>query len=157
MLRGRDQTERDHTALVKGRAVGRADPRGTRAAQAPAVGMPMLVLLALALSVGAAYVLRRKAASATARLAVVAAATVLAGIAYTPHPQRCGQQRSVQDTNDPDVGRDCRCGAGQSVLECAADRGHRHRMRCRGNPALAPCVVGRSLAGGAACHLPVCA
>jgi hypothetical protein len=52
MLRGRDQTERDHTALVKGRAVGRADPRGTRAAQAPAVGMPMLVLLALALSVG---------------------------------------------------------------------------------------------------------
>ena len=107
--------------------------------------------------------LRRKAASATARLAVVAAATILAGIAYAGghnvvvvSGDEC-KMRTTQTYNAATPTElDNQCSIPLLIeaidTECGAGMGS-----ASGEPdALPNCVVGQILAGGAACHLLAC-
>ena len=125
-------------------------------AAAPAVGMPMLVLLALALSFGAMYVLRRKAANATVRLAVVATAALLAGIAYATMPSVMvsGDQCRMRTTQTWDSGYatmlENQCS--NTLLIEAIDPGCDHLDA----PSLPACVPGQPLAADTACYLPEC-
>ncbi|HVO25988.1 MAG TPA: hypothetical protein VMW56_20405 [Candidatus Margulisiibacteriota bacterium] len=129
-------------------------------AAAPALGLPMLGLLAVALSVGAVHVLRRKAASATAKLAVVAVVISLAGAAYAPIPTVVvsNEQCTVRTTQMWDS-------SNPAVLEnrCSNDLVIEAIMACEpglGSAAvvdeLPVCVVGQILAADGACDLPVC-
>jgi apolipoprotein N-acyltransferase len=136
-------------------------------AAAPAVGMPMLVLLALALSVGAVYVLRRKAASTTARLALVAAAIIVASIAYATIPMPSvvvsGEQCAMRTTQTWNAATptelDNQCSNALLIeaiaTQCPEEDG---TMGTAGGKvdALPSCVPGQTLAAGAACDLPVC-
>jgi len=129
---------------------------------APAVGMPQLVGIALALGVGAMSVLRRKAARATIKLAVVGAAIMLAGIAYAVVPlpsvpvsgNQCGMQTTQTWASAVPTTLDNQCP--NALLIVAIDAcGERDTASAEFNT-LPTCVVGQTLAAGTACDLPMC-
>ncbi|HVO25986.1 MAG TPA: midcut-by-XrtH protein [Candidatus Margulisiibacteriota bacterium] len=129
---------------------------------APALGTTMLVLLAVALTVGAVCVLRRKAARVASTLALVAAVIGLAGLAYagfatvTVSGGQC-TMRTTQIWNalNPTL-LENQCGnelliEAIDLTSCTDDLG-------TAAPDLFPfCVVGQTLAAGASCELPQCA
>jgi len=130
-------------------------------AAAPAIGMPMLVLLALVLSVGAVYVLRRKAASATARLAGMAAVIIVAGIAYaTTNVVVSGAQCTMRTTQmwNAIYPKMLENQCSNALLLEVIDPDCNFLTGSAGAPldSFPSCVMGQTLAAGAICHLPIC-
>ena len=128
---------------------------------APALGTTMLVLLAVALTVGAVCVLRRKAARVASTVAVVVAVSGLAGLAFagfftvTVSGGQC-TMRTTQIWNalNPAL-LENQCGNGLLIeaidlTSCTDD------LRTAAADMFPSCVVGQTLAAGASCELPQC-
>ena len=124
---------------------------------APAIGMPLLALLTVLLAGGGAYLLRRKAGGAIAKVVFVAALTALAGLAYAfpPGPNlipvagaQCGMQ-TVQTFN-PLIENTLvsNCPNAIQILSIQAN--------CEDPPGPGPCSEGQVLNNGQSCTLPVC-
>lgn len=121
---------------------------------APAVGMPLLALLAVMLAGGGAYLLRRAAGGAIAKVGLVAALTALAGLAYA-FPNLI-----------PVEGAQCRMQAVQTFDPFSLNTLVSHcpnqiriisiQVTCEDPPSPSPCSVGQVLANGDACTLPTC-
>jgi apolipoprotein N-acyltransferase len=133
--------------------------------QAPALGMSVIVVLAVAMAGVGVYRLRRTVAGRIVGFVLVAAATVLAGLVYAVAPATImisGADCTMRTTNAFDplepnmLMSDCSnlirivdiqvsCDAGMSSFNSA--------------PTIAPpadCSVGQTLANGGACGLPSC-
>lgn len=122
---------------------------------APAIGLPAMVLVALALGVGAVYLLRHR--SPSVRLVAVAAAMMLASIAYaTVSVEVSGPECDVRTTHTwnplTSTSLDNQCSNALLIvaleLDCISGTGM--------SSTIPDCVVGATLEAGASCALPLC-
>ena len=127
-------------------------------AAAPAMGMPLLALLAVVLAGGGAYLLRRAAGGAVAKVGFVAALTALAGVGYafifigitiTVEGAQC-RIRAVQ-VFDPTADNTLvsHCPNQIQIVSIQV-------VPCPGFDPPGSCSVGQVLADGDACTLPTC-
>jgi Pretoxin HINT domain len=127
-------------------------------AAAPAMGMPLLALLAVVLAGGGAYLLRRAARGAIAKVGFVAALTALAGLGYAFIPSgititidgaECGMQtvHPFNPLNENTLVSHC-----PNRIQIISIQGS-----CTFDPSgPGPCSVGQVLADGDSCMLPTC-
>ena len=121
---------------------------------APALAMPMLIALAMALIGFGAYRLRRRSAEAVARFALVAVLGLLAGLAYADGTITIQGTDCNMETTQPYLSS-----AVQTLVSLcpnpirivAIDPG------CETpDPPVSHCTVGQSLSNGQDCILPSC-
>ena len=124
---------------------------------APAMGMPLLVLLAVLLAGAGAYLLRRTGGGVIAKVAVVAALAALAGLAYanggmgtiyTVAGPDCGIAKTF--TFDP-------LGPNELLSNCPNPiRIIAIQLDCNAPDPPGECTVGQVLSNGQFCTLPEC-
>jgi apolipoprotein N-acyltransferase len=132
--------------------------------QAPALGMSVIVVLAVAMAGVGMYRLRRTVAGRIVGFVLIAAATVLAGLGYAVVPPLtisgadCTKQTtSAFDPLEPTMlMSDCSnlIRIIDIQVSCAGDMSSLNSA-----PAIDPvadCSIGQTLANGGACGLPVC-
>lgn len=122
---------------------------------APAIGMPLLALLAVALAGGGAYLLRRAGRGAIAKVGFVAALTALAGLAYangTGLITIAGAQCGMQAVNefDPSTAHTLVSNCPNPIQIVSI------QWNCEDPAGPAPCSEGQVLNNGDSCSLPIC-
>jgi len=125
--------------------------------QAPALTMPLLVALALALIGIGAYSLRTRSVGVVAGLALVAGLSVLAGLCYANGGIFVqGPQCDVQTTQSyPNI-------EGETLTSLCPNQIQIVALECNdmhGSQAAVPpssCTVGQTLSNGQVCTLPAC-
>jgi hypothetical protein len=120
---------------------------------APAMGMPLLALLAVLLAGFGAYLLRRRRCGVVAKVALAAALTALAGLAYatdgvTIEGADCGM-RTVHPFIPVGVHiLTSNCPNAIQILSIT--------VNCDDPNPSTPCTVGQVLTQGQRCNLPAC-
>jgi len=126
-------------------------------ATAPAMGIPVLILLAIVLTGIAAYFLRPLAGRVIAGVGFVAVLTALTGIAYAPPSLTMvqGGQCAMQTTQmfDPFAPNTLVSHCQNAIQIVSIQLGMSCETPC---VVLSPCSVGQILANGEDCMLPMC-
>ncbi|MBP1684031.1 MAG: hypothetical protein H6Q33_174 [Deltaproteobacteria bacterium] len=121
---------------------------------APAMSIPMMVLLGVMLAGGGAHLLRRTRAGAVGKVALVAALTALAGLAYangntiTIKDADCGKQ--TVSPFDPGAPQYLQSNCPNPIRIISIE------FTCEDPPSLNPCTEGQVLNNGDICALPEC-
>jgi hypothetical protein len=120
-------------------------------AGAPAMGMPMVALLAVLLAGGGAYMLRRTRSGAIAKVALIAALTALAGLTYATdgvliEGADCGMQTVHQFIPGHTLLSNCTNPI--RIIDIQLD--------CFAQDPPGQCRVGQVLTTGQSCTLPMC-
>jgi len=122
---------------------------------APAMGMPLLALLAALLAGGGACLLRRTRGRALAKVGFVAALTALAGLAYangstviTIKDAQCGMQ--AVNPFDPSIPFTLLSNCPNAIRIISI------QFNCEDPAGPAPCSEGQILTNGQSCTLPLC-
>ncbi len=121
----------------------------------PAIGMPLLLLLALALAGGGVYLLRHATGGVAAKVGCVVALIALGGLAYAGLPPitisgaGCGMQ--AVNTFDPTTDSQLLNGCPNPIAIVSI------QFDCRDPAPPNACRVGTVLFTGESCMLPVCA
>jgi len=119
---------------------------------APALSMPALLLLAVAMACVAAYTLRKRAIPTVRALVLVVGLTVLVGVAYAGFK---GIELKGTDCNITKVQA---FDSGEPLMNSCPNPIQIIRIDCGSSPALVTgvCTQGQVLANGDGCDLPIC-
>jgi len=139
------------TAVAHAEFFGTVTTAPVSVAGAPAMGMPMLAVLAVVLAVGGGYMLRRTRGGAIAKVALIAALTALAGLTYATdgvviEGADCGMQTVHQFVPLHTLLSNCTNPI--RIIDIQLD--------CQALDPPGDCTVGQVLTNGDSCTLPHC-